>query len=165
MAYCLDANTLIEAKNIHYGMDFCPGFWDMIDAQAQSGVLFSITQVCDELLTGGDELSAWVEERKKDPLFIETDDTATQLVFGEIAEFVVENYSEAQASHFLSGADPWLIAKCKAIGATLVTKEVLAPGAKKVKIPNICQEFGVSFIPTHEMIRILGNRYILEEIR
>lgn len=162
MAYCLDTNTFIEAKNLHYGMDFCPGFWDMIDIQAEVGEVFSITQVCDELLSGKDELSAWIEERKNNSWFVETDDTQTQLAFTEIAEFVVASYPEAQVSHFLSGADPWLIAKCKTIGATLVTKEVFAPGAKKIKIPNICQQFGVSFIPTHEMIRILGNRYILE---
>ena len=27
MAYLLDANVLISAKNLHYGFDFCPGFW------------------------------------------------------------------------------------------------------------------------------------------
>ena len=24
MAYLLDANVFIQAKNLHYGMDFCP---------------------------------------------------------------------------------------------------------------------------------------------
>ncbi len=27
MAYLLDANVFIQAKNLHYGFDFCPGFW------------------------------------------------------------------------------------------------------------------------------------------
>ncbi|MGL5809392.1 MAG: DUF4411 family protein [Nocardioides sp.] len=26
MAYLLDANVFIQAKNLHYGMDFAPGF-------------------------------------------------------------------------------------------------------------------------------------------
>ena len=26
--YLLDANVLIQAKNLHYGFDFCPAFWD-----------------------------------------------------------------------------------------------------------------------------------------
>lgn len=28
MAYLLDANVFIQAKNRHYGFDFCPAFWD-----------------------------------------------------------------------------------------------------------------------------------------
>ena len=26
--YLLDANGFIQAKNLHYGFDFCPAFWD-----------------------------------------------------------------------------------------------------------------------------------------
>ncbi len=26
MAYLLDANVFMAAKNLHYGMDFCPAF-------------------------------------------------------------------------------------------------------------------------------------------
>jgi len=29
MAYLLDANVFIQAKNLHYGLDFCPAFWDI----------------------------------------------------------------------------------------------------------------------------------------
>jgi hypothetical protein len=31
MAYLLDANVFIQAKNLHYGLDFCPAFWDLAD--------------------------------------------------------------------------------------------------------------------------------------
>jgi hypothetical protein len=30
MAYLLDANVFISAKNLHYGLDFCPAFWDWL---------------------------------------------------------------------------------------------------------------------------------------
>ena len=33
MAYLLDANVFIQAKNLHYGFDFCPAFWDWLVAQ------------------------------------------------------------------------------------------------------------------------------------
>lgn len=33
MAYLLDANVFIEAKRRHYGFDFCPAFWDWLDAR------------------------------------------------------------------------------------------------------------------------------------
>jgi hypothetical protein len=32
MAYLLDANVFIAAKNLHYGLDFCPAFWDWLVA-------------------------------------------------------------------------------------------------------------------------------------
>lgn len=161
MQYCIDANTFIEAKNIHYAMDFCPGFWDMIDKNTKSSI-FSISQVYDELSAGNDELAEWTKDRKESGLFIDTFDEPTQRVFQRIADYVIANYEIEHAEHFLKGADAWLIAKCKTIEATVVTKEVLAPGAKKVKIPNICKHFGVSFIQTHEMIRDVSAKYILE---
>src|SRR5260370_13006159 len=61
MAYLLDANVLISAKNLHYGLDFCPAFWDWIIANNASGGVFSIEKVGDEVLALGDELSVWAD--------------------------------------------------------------------------------------------------------
>jgi hypothetical protein len=36
MAYVLDANVFISAKNLHYGLDFCPAFWDWIIATTRA---------------------------------------------------------------------------------------------------------------------------------
>ncbi len=30
MPYLLDTNVFIQAKNLHYGFDFCPAFWDWL---------------------------------------------------------------------------------------------------------------------------------------
>jgi hypothetical protein len=32
MAYVLDANVFIQAKNLHYGLDFCPGQHELVAA-------------------------------------------------------------------------------------------------------------------------------------
>ena len=29
--YLLDTDTLIRAKNEHYGFDLCPGYWNWLD--------------------------------------------------------------------------------------------------------------------------------------
>ena len=50
MAYLLDANVFISAKNLHYGLDFCPAFWDWIVTNNASGGVFSIEKVGDEVL-------------------------------------------------------------------------------------------------------------------
>src|SRR5271166_3874555 len=59
MAYLLDANVFIGAKNLHYGLDFCPAFWEWLIASNASGGVFSIEKVGDEVLALADELSAW----------------------------------------------------------------------------------------------------------
>ena len=57
MAYLLDADVFIRAKNLHYGFDFCPAFWDWLIQQSQGGQVYSIEKVGDELLAGDDELA------------------------------------------------------------------------------------------------------------
>ena len=63
MAYLLDANVFIQAKNLHYGFDFCPAFWDWLIANNQTGTVYSIEKVGDEIAAGADELSAWAAIR------------------------------------------------------------------------------------------------------
>lgn len=72
MAYLLDANVFIEAKNRYYGLDFCPGFWDWLDQAHADGKAFSIDKVGDELSAGADELSTWTLQRP-DGFFLEAD--------------------------------------------------------------------------------------------
>ena len=50
MTYLLDANVFIQAKNLHYGFEFCPAFWDWIDDQTNAGSVYSIERIADELL-------------------------------------------------------------------------------------------------------------------
>jgi hypothetical protein len=63
MAYLLDANVFIEAKRRHYGMDFCPAFWEWLIEQNETGRVFSIEKVGDELRASRDELTEWAAAR------------------------------------------------------------------------------------------------------
>ncbi len=49
MAYLLDADVFIRAKNLQYGLDFCPAFWDGLVNRNAAGTLFSIENVGDEV--------------------------------------------------------------------------------------------------------------------
>ena len=49
MAYLLDANVFIAANNLHYGLDFCPAFWDWLVAGHESERAFE-THVEETLL-------------------------------------------------------------------------------------------------------------------
>ena len=66
MAYLLDANVFMAAKNLHYGMDFCPAFWDWLVREHQAGKVFSIEKVGDELMGGDDELARWALAQPND---------------------------------------------------------------------------------------------------
>lgn len=59
MAYLLDADVFIRAKNLHYGLDFCPAFWDWLIAGNGAGKVFSIEKVGDEVQAVADDLSEW----------------------------------------------------------------------------------------------------------
>jgi hypothetical protein len=63
MAYLLNADVFIRAKNLHYGLDFCPAFWDWLVEHNASGTVFSVERVGDEVQAVADELSEWAEAR------------------------------------------------------------------------------------------------------
>jgi len=162
LKYSLDSNTYIQAKNQYYHMEFCPAFWDWLDRQYAASELASIEMVYDELANYADELTAWVKERKFH--FLEVSDESVQDIYAQIAAYVagLPSRSTGEISKFLGGADPWLIAKAKHVGATLVTLETLAPEtSKKIKIPNICREFDVSYINTFDLLKTLEAKFVL----
>ena|SRR2546428_28212 len=66
MPYLLDANVFIQAKNLHYGMDFCPAFWDWLIEGNAAKQVFSIEKVGDEILAIADELAVWADDRGSD---------------------------------------------------------------------------------------------------
>lgn len=161
--YLLDANSYIAAKNGHYRMHIVPGFWDWLDAQAENGQVASIEMVRAELLTYGDTLTDWV--RHRDSHFLGIDDAATQQRFVDIANHVqgVPSYAEPNRNLFLSGADPWLIAKAKVLDATVVTHETLVgPDSKKVKIPNVCRHFETNCCDIYDLLDRLSARFVLD---
>ena len=57
MPYLLDANVFIQAKNLHYGLDFSPAFWDWLIAGNAVRQVLSIEKVGDEIMAIADELS------------------------------------------------------------------------------------------------------------
>ena len=160
MLYLLDANVFIEAKNRYYAFDLFPAFWGWMDSVVAQNVR-TITMVRDELLVKDDALGDWMRARKDEPWILPVDDEATQVAFAEIAaELDGSRYRRPGIEKFLSGADPWLIAKAKVLGATIVTHEV--PDAhvlKRVPIPNLCVSRSVPCLDTFDTLRALQARF------
>ena len=157
--YCLDADTFIQAKNRHFGMDFHPSFWAWLDQQTSAGVICSPMLVHDEIAVGNNGLATWVKQRLGSGLFVQPS-PAVQAVVGQIADYVNATYPLHRAQEFLAGADSWVIAQAKIDSAIVVTHETLVPSdSSKVKIPNICQQFGVDWVDVFKMLRDLNARF------
>ncbi len=166
MMYLLDANTLIEAKNRYYSMTVCPGYWAWILKSHAHGLVASIDHVGEELRRGKDDLAAWVKLNKD--LFWHVSDPETQSAFATVAAHVASQAGLMKAGavdEFLSGADPWLIAKAMVTpDCVLVTHEQLNLQRKnKFIIPNVCQHFGVPWVDTFQVLDATAARFDLRQ--
>lgn len=160
MAYLLDANVFIQAKNLHYGFDFCPAFWEWLVDQRGKQTVLSISQVGDELLAGDDTLADWTKQRGRD-FFAEFDQQAVPAL-GDVARWATsQQYEPAAINTFLQVADYYLVASAKAHGHVVVTHEVPSDSRKRIKIPNACLGLGVSFVSPYEMLRRERARFVL----
>ena len=160
MAYLLDANIFIQAKNLHYGFDFCPAFWDWLAAKNADGTVFSIERVGDELIDGNDELSTWAANRGGG--FFLPPDAVMLPALATVSRWVTgQGYEPAAVNTFLQCADYYLIAHALAHGHIVVTHEIAAATVRRVKIPNVCIGVGVRLMSPYEMLRRERARFVL----
>ncbi|ABM59269.1 DUF4411 family protein [Verminephrobacter eiseniae] len=160
MTYLLDANVFIQAKNLHYGLDFCPAFWNWLIEKNAAGQVFSIDKVADEIAAGADELTDWIRQhngklfRKTKPHIVDQ--------FGKVSAWVTgQGYEPAAISTFLQVADFYLIAHALAEAHVVITHEVPANSTRRIKIPNVCTGLGLHFMTPYEMLRREQARFVL----
>ena len=159
-SYLVDSNVFIQAKNLHYGFDFCPAFWDWLIEQNGAGNVASIEKVADELQAGDDELAEWAEARDGG-FFLPPDDAVLP------ALRIVSNwagsvgYQPAAVTTFLQVADYWLVAHALAHKCIVVTHEIPADTTSKIKIPNACIGLGLRCMNPYEMLRRERTRFVL----
>jgi len=160
MAYLLDANVFIQAKNLHYGLDFCPAFWDWLITSNDAKKVFSIEKVGDEIDAGADELATWADQRG--PGFFLKPDAEIVPALGKVSTWAVQGgYDPAAVSTFLQVADYYLVAHALAHQHTVVTHEIASVSVRRIKIPNACIALGVKFMSPYEMLRHERARFVL----
>jgi hypothetical protein len=160
MAYLLDANVLISAKNLHYGLDFCPAFWDWIIANNANGGVFSIEKVGDELQGLADELSVWADARGTG-FFLRPDVAVFPALAAVSAWASGQRYEPSAVSTFLQVADYYLVAHAHAGKHTVVTHETPSASTRKIKIPDACIGLGIKCMTPFEMLRRERARFVL----
>jgi hypothetical protein len=160
--YLLDANVFIQAKDQYYSFELCPGFWSSLIDQHSKNRIFSIDKIRDEI-KGDPSLGKWILEDAPPEFFKKTKDIAVVKALGELNIWVNSSpqFTAAAKAEFADSADGWLVAYAKVNGHVVVTHEVYQPEARnRVKIPNVCRQFGVINVNTFEMLTALGVKFI-----
>lgn len=156
----LDADVFIRAKNLHYGFDFCPAFWDWLIEQHAAGVVFSVEKVGDEVRAVTDELSGWADARGTG--FFLRPDASTLPSLGVVSAWATgQSYESAAVSTFLQIADYYVVAQAHAGQYTVVTHEVPSASTRKIKIPDACIGLNVKCVTPFQMLRAERARFIL----
>ncbi len=162
MAYLLDANVFIQAKNLHYGLDFCPAFWEWLIVQNAAERVFSIEKVGDEIEAGGDQLATWAAVRGLD--FFVRPDALVLPALGSVSAWATsQNYEPAAVNTFLQVADYYLVAHALAHGYTLVTHEIASSSRRRIKIPDACIGLQIKCMTPYEMLRVERARFVLDQ--
>lgn len=160
MAYLLDANVLIAANSLHYGMDFCPAFWDWAVAANGRQKVFSVESVADEIDAGDDDLCQWAAERGAG--FFLQPDSSVLPAFERVSEWATSgHYDQSAVNTFLQVADYYLVAQALAGQHTVVTHEVASGSRRKIKIPDACIGLGVKCMNPFTMLRKERARFVL----
>lgn len=160
--YVLDTNVFIQAKNLGYEFDICPGFWNWLEISNQQRIVFSIERVRDEIRAQEDRLTEWSKDRD-DTFFLKpTREVLDALT--DVGDWVRrQNYSDAAIDTFLRGADFFLTAHALARNLSVVTHETLRQATTKIKIPTVCYGLGITCLTPYEMLRREHVRFVLEK--
>jgi hypothetical protein len=132
-----------------YPSDIFETLWDKLTSLINDGVLISCEEVLDELSIGGDALSDWAEGRRH---IFEPSEQEVQKLVREI--LTTHPGLVTSSNNQTIGADPFLIAHAKIKGITLVSEEKIGTNGA-IKIPNVCESYGVRAIKFFELLREL----------
>ena len=160
MSYLLDADVFIRAKNLHYGFDFCPAFWEWLIQRNRSGQVYSIDRIRGELVAGADDLADWAQDRG-DGFFLSPDASLFPALASVANWSTGQSYDQAAVSTFLQVADYYLVAQAYAGKHTVVTHEAPSASTRRIKIPDACIGLGIKCLTPYEMLRNDRARFVL----
>ena len=173
MAYWLDADTLITAKNSIYAFEINTTLWAWFDTQLTAKIVRSPERVFREIMSfkKEDPLKQWVSARKSEGMCVEPDKRVSEglrMIANHLYTTTIINpktrkpmlrYKPAQAEVFGRGADAFVIAHAMADKGTVVTFESdKFPDAQRIRIPDICAHFEVPCINLRQLLMALGAK-------
>lgn len=155
--YLLDANVFITAHRKFYPFDIVPSFWRQLVEKAADKIII-IEEIDNELLRGQDVLVEWYKENRDKFQILRIPDQSVIVASRRIMNYISENeqFTESAKIEFASSADLWLCAHGLAFGGKIVTLETYESEIKKrVKVPNVCVEFGIEYMDLLQFMRAM----------
>ena len=149
MIYVFDTNSFSEMSS--YFPDVFPAFWARFDQAVTAGEITSTREVLRELNNvSQNHVLDWCNLNKA--IFAMPDATETAFI---PRIFAVRHFQQLIGTkQLLRGtpvADPFIIARAKVLGGTVVSEESPKPNAPN--IPAVCQHFGVPCMKLGDFMR------------
>lgn len=157
MLYLLDANVLIEAKNLYYEFGRVDQYWEWLIFQAEQGHAKLPIEIYEEITFGKDQLAKWAKDYKDSLLLDEEVDIA--LVQQVTRQGYAPDLNDIELE--VIGRDPFLIAYALAdvSNRVVVTGEVRSNKRRQNRsIPSVCDQFGVRSCDQWQFGRALDFR-------
>lgn len=162
MLYLLDANVLMTAHSLYYGIEAVPEFWSWLAHQGEAGHINIPLENYEEVRDGStdaerDLLYAWITDDANKSAILLGENVDPALVDRVVKEGYAPDLKDDELEQI--GRDPFLIAYALASVADrcVVTTEVSKP--KKIRqnrrIPDVCAIMGVQCCDTFAMLRTL----------
>ena len=131
----------------HHPLDVFGSLWAKMSDAIDSGIVISCEEVLDELSIGNDDLIKWAKLRNGAFL---TSGADIQRIVREI----LQKYPAlVTGTRKANSADPFVIALARQKGYTLVSDEAWAGNGQPIKIPNVCEAYGVRLIRFVDFLR------------
>jgi len=148
--YVVDTSALLDGWVRYYPPDVFPSLWSHLEAMIKTGELLSPDEVLLELGQKDDEIHKWAKANST--MFVPLDEeiqNATQEILSRFPRLV-------GAMKGRNRADPFVIALAKVKVATVVTGERSSGTQDRPRIPNVCDQFGISHRTLLQLIRDKG---------
>lgn len=158
--YLIDANIFMTAHRQLYPFDLAPSFWEQLVERGSNRIVI-IEEIQKEIRKGHDLLLEWYERECSNFTVLGIPTLEVIESYRKIINSINANghYLPSAKREFASSADLWLCAYGLALGETIVTLETYdAEIKKRVKIPNVCREFGIEYINLLQFMREIGIR-------
>ncbi len=166
MKYIIDTNCFIQPHKTFCPTDVGISLWNKIRELADSGVICSLDKVQDELYENSDDLKEWLTANVDDGFFCRfSGDDVTRKLQSIIswASSSTRYYDKAKQKFLrMDKADIYLVAFASVNPSEwkVVSMEQFAPNNhNEIKLPDVCQSFGVSCIKPQEMFRELNQTF------
>ena len=155
MKYLFDTNIFITAKDNYYATDIAPSFWLQLEKFIRCGNVIVIDMVYNEMTKKRDELANWISKACNNRV-LSSDNEKIRKKYNEIITGISasDEYFTRAKEEFASVADSWILAHAYNDDYCVITNETYDPNIKrKIKIPNACKLFHVSYANLFEFMR------------